>query len=162
VVQRTIKPLRQRRCDINLLADQFAEMMRRKHGLESVDITPTACAALSRYHWPGNARELRNAIEVAVLCANGIIDLDCLPPEVLHGGSADADTGAATASPDESLASLRNYERQIIVGMLRKYRKVNKVAHVLGLARSTLYRKFAELNINQSEFIGSTTDVDAD
>jgi sigma-54 dependent transcriptional regulator, acetoin dehydrogenase operon transcriptional activator AcoR len=46
--------------------------------------------------------------------------------------------------------------------MLRKYRKVNKVAHVLGLARSTLYRKFAELNINQSEFIGSTTDVDAD
>jgi transcriptional regulator with GAF, ATPase, and Fis domain len=65
VVQRTIKPLRERRCDINLLADQFAEMMRRKHGLESVDITPTACAALSRYHWPGNARELRNAIEAA-------------------------------------------------------------------------------------------------
>ena len=162
VVQRTIKPLRERPCDISLLAEQFAETMRRKHGLESVDITPDAYAALSRYHWPGNAREIRNAIEVAVLCADGTIDVDCLPPEVLRGGSADAHIKATTASPDESLASLRDYERQIIVGMLRKYRKVNKVAHMLGLARSTLYRKFAELNIDQSEFIGSTTDVDVD
>jgi len=161
VVQRTIKPLRERPCDIKLLAEQFAETMRRKHGLESVDITPDAYAALSRYHWPGNARELRNAIEVAVLCADGTIDIDCLPPEVLRDSSADVDTKPATAASDESLASLRDYERQIIVGMLRKYRKVNKVAHVLGLARSTLYRKFAELNIDQSEFIGSTTDVDA-
>lgn len=161
VVQRTIKPLRERPCDIKLLAEQFAETMRRKHGLESVDITPDAYAALNRYHWPGNARELRNAIEVAVLCADGTIDIDCLPPEVLRDSSADADTEPATSSSDESLASLRDYERQIIVGMLRKYRKVNKVAHVLGLARSTLYRKFAELNIDQSEFIGSTTDVDA-
>jgi len=55
---------------------------------------------------------------------------------------------------------VRDYERQIIVGMLRKYRRVNQVAQALGMARSTLYRKFAELNINQSEFTGTTADAD--
>jgi len=158
VAQRTIKPLRERPCDIRLLAERFAEDMRRKHDLESVHITPDAHAALSRHRWPGNARELRNAIEAAVLCANGAIGTDCLPPEVLRAGDVGLDARAAAASPGESLASLRDYERQIIVGMLRKYRRVSQVAHVLGLARSTLYRRFAELQINQSEFTGSTTD----
>jgi transcriptional regulator of acetoin/glycerol metabolism len=161
VVQRTIKPLRERPDDIALLADQFAEAMRRKHGLDAVRITAEAQAALARYHWPGNAREVRNAIEAAVLCADGTVDVDCLPPEVLQA-APDAEPGgrAEPAAPAESLAAVRDYERQIIVGMLRKYRRVNQVAQALGMARSTLYRKFAELNINQSEFTGTTADAD--
>lgn len=46
----------------------------------------------------------------------------------------------------------RDYERQLIVGMLRKYRKVNHAARAMGIARSTLYRKFTELEIDPTEF----------
>ncbi len=159
VVQRGIKPLRERPDDVALLAGQFAEAMRSKHGLAAVRLTPEAQAALARYRWPGNARELRNAIEAALLCSDGTIDVDCLPPEVLNGSP---DTGRADGrtEPAESLAALRDYERQIIVGMLRKYRRVNQVAQALGMARSTLYRKFTELDINQSEFTGTPADPD--
>ncbi|ABM97372.1 sigma-54-dependent Fis family transcriptional regulator [Methylibium petroleiphilum] len=160
VVQRTIKPLRERPCDIDVLVDQFAEVMRRKHRLVAVNFTAEARDALKRYHWPGNAREVRNAIEAALLCSDGDIGLECLPPEVLR--RAEPEDRSASAVPIESMASVRDYERQIIVGMLRKYRKVNQVAQALGIARSTLYRKFAELNINQSEFTGADIQPGAD
>ncbi|GAP34306.1 sigma54 specific transcriptional regulator, Fis family [Piscinibacter sakaiensis] len=164
VVQRTIKPLRERPGDIRLLAEQFAQSLGLKHGVAAPTLTPDAHAALARYPWPGNARELRNAIEVATLAADGCIDTGCLPPEVLRGGSDGATAGPdpALARPAESLASLREIERQIIVGMLRKYRQVSVVAQRLGLARSTLYRKFAELDIRQAEFLGSAPDPAAD
>lgn len=159
VVQRTIKPLRERRCDIGLLAEHFVAAMRRKHGLDDLRITPAALAALQAYDWPGNAREVRNAIEAAVLCSVGSIDVDCLPPEVRadRDGAAPA---ASSAAPAETLGSVRDYERQIIVSMLRKYRKANRVASVLGIARSTLYRKFAELNINPGDFTGAAAEND--
>ena len=64
-------------------------------------------------------------------------------------------TKEAAAAPSEDLGSVRAYERQIIVSMLRKHRKANRVAIVLGIARSTLYRKFAELDINPAEFTGA-------
>jgi hypothetical protein len=155
VAQRCIPPLRERPDDITLLVEQFAELMRRKHGLQSVRFTPAAMDALRRYAWPGNAREVRNAIETALLCAGDTIDLDCLPPELTQ-----APPPAAPPAPDlpqhaaDGMAAVRNYERQLIVGMLRKYRNVSQVAHALGLARSTLYRKFAELGIQQAEVLG--------
>ena len=149
VVQRTIKPLRERSDDIRLLTDHFAEAMARKHGFDSVRISDEARLALQRHGWPGNARELRNAIEAAVLCStSGAIELGCLPPELR---SMDPPSPAASA---ESIASVREYERRLIISMLRKYRKANHVASKLGVARSTLYRKFAELDINPKDFTG--------
>lgn len=167
VVQRTIKPLRERREDIGLLARQFADSLGRKHGIEGVRIEPEALAALERYRWPGNAREVRNAIEAAVLCSSGPIDLDCLPPEIRSATAsgavpARADFAGPAAAAEESLASVRDYERQIIISMLRKHRKANRVAQMLGVARSTLYRKFSEFGINPGDYTGAATDADAD
>lgn len=153
VVQRSIKPLRERPCDIPLLARQFAESLRRKHQLDELTITPEAYEALSRYGWPGNAREVRNTMEAAVLCSDGVITVDCLPPEVLRPSSPEAPP-AEGPGPAEGMASVREYERQIIVGMLRKFRKVNQVAQALGMARSTLYRKFGELDIRPADHTG--------
>ncbi len=158
VVQRHIKPLRERPEDITLLAEQFTETMRRKHGLSQVQLNPQALLALKRYAWPGNARELRNAIEAAVLCADGVIDVDCLPPEVLqqqHQPITSPTTDGA-ATHHEGMDAVRDYERQVIIGMLRKYRQINLVAVALGIARSTLYRKFAELGIHQADFVHAT------
>jgi sigma-54 dependent transcriptional regulator, acetoin dehydrogenase operon transcriptional activator AcoR len=52
---------------------------------------------------------------------------------------------------DRDPSAGRDYERQLIIGMLRKYRKVNHAARAMGIARSTLYRKFAELEIDPSQ-----------
>lgn len=152
IVQKILKPLRERPCDIRLLLDQFLEEMRKKHGLPAAQIAADAREALERYQWPGNAREVRNVIESAVLSSNGLmIDVDCLPPEVLKQPEP---SPAQTHDPAvaESLSAVRDYERRLIVGLLQKHRKVNSVAKALGIARSTLYRKFAELEINQSQF----------
>jgi transcriptional regulator of acetoin/glycerol metabolism len=160
VAQCSIRPLRERPCDVPLLAERFVELLRVKHGLGEVGITPEAQAALARYDWPGNAREVRNVIEAAILCADGAIAIENLPPEIRLEAKPLAAAPAASAESAESLVSVRDYERQLIIGMLRKYRKANQVAQLLGLARSTLYRKFAELGIQPGEFTGGTSDAE--
>lgn len=147
IVQKSIKPLRDRRCDIPLLTEQFVNAVREKHRLPPNAFTPEALAVFERYGWPGNARELRNVVEAAMLCTDGPMGVDCLPPELLR------QPDSASAQQGESLGdATRAYERQLVVGLLRKYRKVNAVAKALGIARSTLYRKFAELGIDQNQF----------
>jgi transcriptional regulator with PAS, ATPase and Fis domain len=145
VAQRHIKPLRERPDDIALLVRHFTQALCHKHGLPPVALLPEALAALERYPWPGNARELRNTIEAAVLCADGVVSTDCLPPELLQAPAATA--------PLEGLEALRDHERQLIIGMLRKYRQASRVASALGVARSTLYRKFAELGIHPADHL---------
>ncbi len=154
VVQHTIKPLRERPDDIRMLAAQFAETLGRKHGLETVRITPEAFEVLAGYSWPGNVRELRNAIEAALLCSTGSIEVENLPAEIrtfTGGGDNDMAQQPIPALQAPALAC----DRPTIITLLRKYRKANRVATVLGIARSTLYRKFAEFGINPSDFINS-------
>lgn len=144
VVQRHVKPLRERAGDVPLLAQQFAQALQAKHGLAGAAITPAAMALLQRHAWPGNARELRNAIESALLCASGVVLPDDLPPELR------AEPAAPPAPPPQGMARVRDAERQLIVDLLRQHRNVGLVARALGVARSTLYRKFAELGIDQA------------
>lgn len=152
IVHKSVKPIRERRCDIPLLVDQFLVAMRRKHGLPFVQITPEAHESLARYSWPGNAREVRNVVEAAMLCSEGSIGVACLPPEVFKpSGNCNPQVDAAEVEQRASEAG-SDYERQLIVGMLRKYRKVNHAARAMGIARSTLYRKFAELGIEPAQF----------
>ncbi len=149
ILQKTVKPLRERPCDIALLARQFVKMLGVKHGLGACGLTAEAAAALERYHWPGNARELRNVIEAALLCSAGDLTLDCLPPEIRAPQAA---APARHADPSASIALPQDQERRLIGEMLRKYRKASDVAKVLGIARSTLYRRFAELQIDPRDF----------
>ena len=68
----TVPPLRERREDIPLLAEQFVRRFARKHGVRVGGISPTCLAALQAHTWPGNVRELQNVIERAViLCGEG-------------------------------------------------------------------------------------------
>lgn len=158
IVQKTVKPLRERRCDISLLVEQFVSAMQKKHGLPSVDFTPEAHAAIEEYGWPGNAREVRNVVEAAMLCSDGPVEVSCLPPELLRRPvTTERHEQVIVPASDEHEVS-SDYERQLIVGMLRKYRKVNHVAKALGVARSTLYKKFAELNIDHAQFTSGNDD----
>ncbi len=83
VVSLHVPPLRERREDIPLFVAQFINRFSREMGKIIEDVSPTALEALMAYDWPGNIRELRNAIERAVLFCDGpIIELAHLPAEI--------------------------------------------------------------------------------
>jgi DNA-binding NtrC family response regulator len=72
VVPMVVAPLRERKEDIPLLAEQFRQRFARKHGIEVVGISPNCMSALVDHSWPGNVRELQNVLERAViLCSEG-------------------------------------------------------------------------------------------
>jgi len=78
-----LPPLRERREDIPALVGFFVRQLAPRMGKHVHDVAPRALEALTAYHWPGNIRELRNAIERALLfCDGDTVDLEHLPPEI--------------------------------------------------------------------------------
>ena len=71
VVQLNIPPLRERLEDVTFLVDHFLDVFKKETGLSSLTISEAAMDKMCRYNWPGNIRELRNAIERAVVMGNG-------------------------------------------------------------------------------------------
>jgi two-component system NtrC family response regulator len=83
VVAVTMPPLRERREDIPLLAEHFRERFARRHGTRVEPFTPAVLRRLVEYAWPGNARELANAVERLVLLAeDGVVSPADLPAEL--------------------------------------------------------------------------------
>jgi transcriptional regulator with PAS, ATPase and Fis domain len=84
VVDLHLPPLRERKEDIPELVGSFIRKLNQKMGMNITDVTPRAMQALIDHHWPGNIRELRNAIERAMLfCDDPSIDLPHLPLDVV-------------------------------------------------------------------------------
>jgi two-component system, NtrC family, nitrogen regulation response regulator GlnG len=94
-----IPPLRLRREDIRALAEHFLEVFSAKNEVRSPALSPEAIAELERRDWHGNVRELRNAIEHAMILARGgMIAAEHLPPPMLPASAADtADQQAISA-----------------------------------------------------------------
>lgn len=90
VVDLHLPPLRERKEDLPALVGLFIRKNNPKMGLNIVDVTPRAMEALMAYDWPGNIRELRNAVERAMLfCDEPSIDLQHLPPEIYRRRQTD-------------------------------------------------------------------------
>jgi DNA-binding NtrC family response regulator len=138
VVTIKVPPLRERAEDIPLLAAEFAK----RNAPTNYDsrIADEAMAALMSYDWPGNVRELQNAIERAVaLNTNGPIRVQDLPTSV------QSPARAASAKPNGTLECA---ERQAIVHALEKSQgKKLAAARMLGIGKTTLYRKIKEYSI---------------
>jgi DNA-binding NtrC family response regulator len=84
VVDLHLAPLRERKVDIPELAGFFVREFNARLGINVTDITPRAMKALVAYDWPGNIRELRNAIERAMLfCDDAALDINHLPADVI-------------------------------------------------------------------------------
>jgi len=138
VVPIKMPPLRDRREDIPLLIEHFLKKcaMKFPHKPSIVDIAPDAFTALLEYHWPGNIRELENAIEHAYIRSkSGVIDLDSLPPSVTRGYNTLTVTGLHKGQNTDN-------ERTIIEDLLTRYNgNRTRVARALGLSRTTLWRR---------------------
>ncbi len=100
-----------------------------------------ASAAIRAYSWPGNLRELRNAIERAVIMAKGNkIDLEDLPAE-LRGQTAPRAQGNGASLEVGSLVSMEKLEEAHLRLVLERTSNLAEAAQVLGIDQATLYRK---------------------
>ena len=139
-----LPPLRERKDDIMLLADHFLQHFARENGKPITRISTPAIDMLTRYHWPGNIRELENCIERAVLlCEDDVIRSEHLPPSLQM-----IDKGNATTTPmfTEIIA---NKERELIVDALKKCGgQQRKAAVELGITERILGYKIRKYGIS--------------
>jgi DNA-binding NtrC family response regulator len=176
VVHLRLPPLRARREDIGLLAEKLLERFCASAGLPQKRIAPEVMEALNKYHWPGNVRQLQNAMERAA-ALTGLatqISLPDLPEEVRHatshgyGALPTAKNIAQPASfvpatiPDEGLsydAIVARVERELLLQSLNKTGG-NKVraAKLLQMKRTTFSEKLKRLQLE--EFDSSEPDSD--
>ena len=136
VVEMTLPPLR-KRADVAELADHLLAFFARQVGRRLTGFTPEARSALARHAWPGNLRELRNAIERAAILAEGPeIGLADLPERIIPHAP---DPGRAIALG--TLVSLEALESEHIRRILASTPSREEAARILGIDPSTLYRK---------------------
>ncbi|WP_162918333.1 sigma-54-dependent Fis family transcriptional regulator [Taklimakanibacter deserti] len=142
VIHIVIPPLRERAGDIELLLDHFSRRLSAERGVELLRFGDDALECLRRYGWPGNVRELRNLVEtLSIMASDPLIRPADLPSDITapaHQRIADhitAQGGHYTASFDEE-------ERKIIEHAMEAANgNMSRAAHLLGLSRSTIYRK---------------------
>jgi two-component system, NtrC family, response regulator AtoC len=144
VIPVRIPPLRERRDDIPLLAQHFLDKFR-DDAHPAVTISQEAMRRMMSYAWPGNVRQLENAIERAVAFASGRgqIDVDDLPPELALAPPTEVPT--AIPLPEEGLdlaAVVATIERDLIMRSLeRTGGNKGRAAALLQLKRTTLVEK---------------------
>ena len=162
-----LPPLRQR-SDVALLINDVLNIEGEDQGGE-VSISEDAIQLLVNYSWPGNIRQLRNAIRYALAVRdNNIIACADLPPEVIGTSAAEAPVQQALPATTEKIVTnlpaseaepvaddvisrlsvMEQAERQVILRALQKHKwQVSKAVKEIGLSRSSTYRKMKEYSI---------------
>lgn len=148
VVPIELKPLRERREDIPVLARHFCELYRRKYGKET-ELSPNAVAELAKYDWPGNIRELENLVERLVVTDSVGEIGGCQVASALNfSGTAVPEAGPQRASLK---TQLQTFERELILGALERTGSLRKAAASLGVEHSTLVKKCKRLGISSAK-----------
>ncbi|MGA2059516.1 MAG: sigma-54 dependent transcriptional regulator [Thermoguttaceae bacterium] len=134
VIEVTLPPLRQRAADILPLAEHLLRFFARQNGKTVTGFTEAARKVIGNYPWPGNIRELRNAIERGVILATGPnVEPGDLPSQIGDGSHR---TGQATET-----MTLEQIEADHIRRILESTGTIEEAAAKLGIDPSTLYRK---------------------
>ncbi len=147
-----LPPLRERSGDLPLLVRHFLDRFSKRLGREINGISDQALELLEQYHWPGNVRELEHVLERAtVLCADHTITTTDLPVDMLTGSlpspaAKNGQTNVAPAAPQPSVTPPvipedENETDKIIRVLTQTAGNKAKAARLLGIDRSTLYRK---------------------
>ncbi|HOY66588.1 MAG TPA: sigma-54 dependent transcriptional regulator [Candidatus Ozemobacteraceae bacterium] len=134
VVEITLPPLRERREDILPLARRFIGFFARQLGRHPPELSPRAQEALLAHSWPGNLRELRNAIERALI----VWPAPLLEPEAFPERISRPSTTIPMIGSD---MSLENLEKAHILRVLARHPTQEEAAKILGIDTSTLWRK---------------------
>jgi DNA-binding NtrC family response regulator len=154
VINIELPSMRQRISDIPLLAKHFLQEVCEESGKPVRGFTDEALAALLGYSWPGNVRELQNVIERAVLLGKSdTIRLEDLPRQIAAVGPVSVEP-LGTRTLKEALEAP---ERQIILDVLERH-DWNRfaTAEVLGINRTTLYKKMKRLGLEEGRHAAQT------
>ena len=143
-----VPPLRERREDLPMLVSHFLIRVCEENNIKPLEIQPEATGLLCRYDFPGNIRELRNLMERLMILATSqqitTEDVQRVLPRPV----------AETESKRGSLlySRLEDTERELILKTLEEHRwQISKVARILGLERSHLYKKMKHYSISRPE-----------
>ncbi|HZU25538.1 MAG TPA: sigma-54 dependent transcriptional regulator [Bryobacteraceae bacterium] len=137
-----LPPLRERRGDIPVLVEHFARRISEQNGWRPKSFTPEAIRRLEAHRWPGNVRELRNCVERLLLLADSEVDEQTVGLALPHAAPASSASGVLSARVEA-------FEREAILGELKSRRRnMTETARALGLERSHLYKKCAQLGID--------------
>ena len=143
VIRIHVPPLREREDDLSQLAKHFVRQYALKHGRKVKGISAAALDTLAAYDFPGNARELANVLERAVIVSNGRkVDVEDLPASV---------TSAVRARREREIPrSLAELEAGYIREMLTATQgNKTECARILGISRKNLYEKIARYGLKQ-------------
>jgi DNA-binding NtrC family response regulator len=154
VVNLRLPPMRDRREDIPLLAAHFLDKKSRELGTKFT-LSDEALRAMMHHDWPGNVRELEHAVDRACALSSGpVLELGDMPTQLQQQGldsrRADTTPGAAepaVCSPD--VTTLAHLERRAILNAIRTLNGDKlQAARLLGIGKTTLYRKLKEYRIS--------------
>lgn len=134
VISIQLPPLRERTMDIMPVARALLDRISRQMGRRTPGFTPQARQLFENYSWPGNLRELHNALErAATLSASAALDVSDFPSLVQRGGQIRCQIGAAV--------SLQCVEEAHIQAVIEKSSSLEEATRILGIDKSTLYRR---------------------
>ena len=137
VMELRIPPLRERSEDIPLLIDHFCNVFNKSFQKSIKGISGEVMQVFMKYGWPGNVRELEHSIEHAfVLCRDPIISINHIPSEILENAITDVKNIEVSMEDVEILKTLD-----------KTYWNKAQAARLLGIDRSTLYRKIQKYGI---------------
>jgi NtrC-family two-component system response regulator AlgB len=147
VISVTIPPLRERPADLEHFAKSYLEFFAAQVGRRIEGFSESGRSALLRHSWPGNLRELRNAIERATILARGTrVEAEDLPhPTFQSAGEGNPDPDGPNIGGEHSLEEIEQAHLTKVLGWAPS---LQDAAHVLGIDKATLYRKRKRLGLD--------------
>lgn len=161
-----LPPLRERTDDVPELVQHFIKKMAKQHHRDIHNIQPEALAILKSYQWPGNIRELENAIERCfIMESSNVITVSSLPEHILNAQknkTQSTPNHITQEKPEASSSAVLDYdlfreemEKEFIVSALKANKgKINQTVAQANIPKNTLLRKIKKYSINVKEFFG--------
>ncbi|SDE46320.1 sigma-54-dependent Fis family transcriptional regulator [Sporomusa acidovorans] len=137
-----LPPLRKRIGDVKILIEHFLALYNRQY-FKDVAMTADAYAYLTAYHWPGNVRELRYFIERLVVISREAV----VSQEVIQKYWEDRELIGETPTQQMDILPPQSEEANIKAALVQSHANITKAAALLGIDRSTLYRKLKTYKI---------------
>ncbi|HEY3760587.1 MAG TPA: sigma-54 dependent transcriptional regulator [Verrucomicrobiae bacterium] len=151
VIAVEMPPLRNRDADLSRFAEHYEKFFAAQCARKLESMSPEALALIRSYPWPGNLRELRNAIERAVILARGSqLNPEDFPAELrtqTAGTSSGTGAGGSEVPSVGSRVSLEKLEEAHLRKILEHTKSLTEAAEILGIDQATLYRKRKKIGL---------------
>lgn len=151
VININIPPLKERKDDIKLLTTAFIKEFGIKYSKPNLSVSPAVMNVLLHYEWNGNVRELRNAVEHAIILAeHSIIQIEDLPESIQPIQKV---SDLPVLSEMKWAKAKDEFTRQYLISLFEKTEgNISLVSQISGIPRENIYRKCKQFYINQNDY----------